>query len=141
MQYAKSLILVDQSRQRNNLSSRLRMSQFKVELALGGFHALNLIENGEFDVVLIKNDQEDMSAKELVGLIRTRWDEKKLPSVVLMKNLTEEENAEIIDFGANFCFEASTDYIDVLKTLQTLVDEKVKNTKKKKGKKTVKPQK
>lgn len=83
--YDKNILLIDNGKQRHNLSSRLRMTGHRVELVTSGFHGIHMLEEDHFDVVIIKNHPEDMPSFEVTGLIRTKWDENQM-KVIFMQD-------------------------------------------------------
>jgi CheY-like chemotaxis protein len=84
---------------RNNLATFLRLQGCVVELAAGGFHLLHLIEKtNDYKLIIIHNDMVDMSAMEIVSLIRVNKTKKELPIVFISAD--KHSNEEICDFVA-----------------------------------------
>ena len=85
----KIILLVDEdAKYRQNLSSRLSMNGYKVYQATSGFHSLNLIEENIFDLILLKNSMGQMGGMETLILIRSS---KKNPSIPAILVKEEEE--------------------------------------------------
>lgn len=95
------LLIIDSLKERNDLSSRLRVLGFKIEAASGGFHALNLVENKKFQLVILIEDMEDMAAHEIITHIRSIRDKKQLPILFMSKISDQAELIEMIELGAN----------------------------------------
>lgn len=116
-QYDRSLLLIDNGKQRHNLSSRLRMTGFRVEMVTSGFHALQMLEDADFEIVIIKNHPDDMPSFEVTGLIRTRWDASELP-VVFMQDREYQQTIDMHrEMGVNVCLLSSVNFADLLKLL------------------------
>lgn len=89
---------------RNNLASTLRMQGYKVELAQGGFHLLHMLENSpefEIDLIIIHEDMDDMSAYEVVSLIRVNKSKSELPIVYISRHNEEEIVSEMLSVDTN----------------------------------------
>lgn len=88
---------------RNNLASKLRVDNFEVEFATGGFHMLHLIENmrDQLNMIIINEDMHDMSAQEMIGLVRLAKSKSELPILFISKNNDEAEIRELVLTGAN----------------------------------------
>ena len=100
-----SVLLATQSlAYRNNLASTLRMQGYKVELAQGGFHLLYMLENPQnfdIDLIIIHEDMDDMSAYELVSLIRANKSKTELPVVFISRHNNEEIISEMMSVDTN----------------------------------------
>jgi len=98
-----SVLLVDGNlKRRNTLASRLRVSGFVVEAAIGGFHALNLSEGKEYSGILVIEDSDDMLAYEIIPLMRQQHpDKEKHPILYLGDRSQPEEIIEMMNIGAN----------------------------------------
>ncbi len=105
------ILLVDQNpTRRNNLSSRLRMLGYTIEIASSGFQALHLLEDSNFNkynqkryrLVLVLDDSEDMPGREIMLLMREVVKEKnKLPILLGSGDNDPEHILNIIKEGAN----------------------------------------
>ena len=116
--YDKNILLIDNSKQRHNLSSRLRMTGHKVELVTSGFHGLHMLEEHEFDVVIIKNHPEDMPSFEVTGLVRTKWDETAIKIIFMQdKNYVDTKKMHL-EMGVTEVVESSINFADLLKLIE-----------------------
>lgn len=107
------LLIHPEIKERNDIASRLRINEFEVECAMGGFHALSLIEKHPYDIMLIIGDMEDMGASEIIMLIRNAKSKEELPILYSAQNATQKEIIEAIEIGAND-FLAKTDQFNLL---------------------------
>ena len=116
-----TILLIDRdSRRRNNTSSRLRVQDVETELATGGFHAIHLIENNQYDVVIVVEDMEDMSGEEIMGLIRTQFDGKKLPILYSAETKDEDTILNAIEIGASDFLPLSANFNELIKKIEKL---------------------
>ena len=108
--YLKILIADENVQHRNTLASRLRLIGIHVEIASGGFHLLNILENANDFVpfIIMHEDLSDMSALECILLTRTNYDPEKLPILFISRDNSKEKIDEIISNGANEYFVEST---------------------------------
>lgn len=87
---------------RNNLAAKLRMESFEAEFATGGFHLLHIIEKfSDYKMIIIHEDMSDMSARELIGLIRLARSKQELPILFISKNIDEDVIYDLVLTGAN----------------------------------------
>jgi DNA-binding response OmpR family regulator len=81
------------------------MQGHKVELATGGFHLLYLLENQEDEekriIVIIHEDMQDMSAYEIISLIRANKTKYELPVLYVSRNKIKEDVVAILSVDAN----------------------------------------
>ena len=130
-----AILLVDNDPvRRNNTSSRLRVQNIETELATGGFHAVHLVENNKYDLVIIIEDMEDMSAFEVMGLIRTQFPGNKLPILYSSRSTAEQTILAGVEAGASDYLVLSDNFNELLKKIEklTYVPEPVKKKDKKK---------
>ena len=105
------LLLVDENpTRRNNLSSRLRMLGYGIEICSSGFQAIHLLEetllnkesNKNYRLILVLDDSEDMSGREIMLLMRELVKDKaKLPILIGHPDDDPENILKIIKEGAN----------------------------------------
>lgn len=107
------LLIHPEIKERNDIASRLRSNDFEVECAMGGFHALNLLEKHPYDIMLIIGDMEDMAANEIIMLTRNAKSKEELPILYSSQNVTQKEIIEAFEIGAND-FLAKTDQFNLL---------------------------
>lgn len=106
-----TILLVDQNpTRRNNLSSRLRMMGYTIEIASSGFQAIHLLEDTQtnqynkkrYRLILILGDSEDMPGREILLLMREIIKEKaKLPILLGNPDDDPENILKMIKEGAN----------------------------------------
>ena len=106
-----------------NLASRLRVQGHYIEVASGGFHTLNLLEdtNNSFNMMIIMGDQHDTSANEVTSHIRTLFSKKELPVLIMKDTQDKEEVLEAFSWGANDFSSRKLNFNDLLKRLEKLV--------------------
>jgi DNA-binding response OmpR family regulator len=113
------LIVSDMVQKRNNISSRLRAQLFTLEGAQDGLHALHLIEKNSYRLVLLLNDMELMSKREVLQLIRIDETKETLPLIFLQEEESPDEISYMLENGANgFVVEGGNfqDMIDQIKS-------------------------
>ena len=85
---------------RNVLSSKFRMENFDVELATGGFHLLHLLEKEKpVNMIVINCDMPDMSAYEIISMIRESKAKTELPIIYIANSIPTNEIGELISNG------------------------------------------
>lgn len=99
----KILIATEAMTFRNNLASKLRIDNFEVEFATSAFHMLHLLEQEKepFHMVIINENMHDMSAIEMIGLVRLAKSKQELPILFISKSNDEEDICELVFTGAN----------------------------------------
>lgn len=120
---ATVLLIEDNINLRNNISSRLRSSFYKVQSPINGFHAINLFEEDEYDLVLILSDMSDMSLIEVLSLIRTNTHKDSLP--IICYSESREEIADAFNLGANDFLIDKNDFQEINNKLER--SKKVRN--------------
>jgi CheY-like chemotaxis protein len=86
------LIVEDNESVANSTKELLADDDVKITLAHCGREALQLIENGSFDCIILDLNLPDISGLELLGKIRQGDDQERIPVVVFTgKELTNEE--------------------------------------------------
>tara|TARA_R110002049_G_scaffold40326_1_gene122962 strand:- start:182 stop:577 length:396 start_codon:yes stop_codon:yes gene_type:complete len=96
----KSILLIDDHQQRKTeLSSRLRMQGYTIDIATGGFHGVHLMEKNSYDLVMMIDDMSDLSTQETVGLIKATAQKKNsdIP-VMVMRSVGKELDDDEIEF-------------------------------------------
>ncbi|EQC52521.1 response regulator [Bacteriovorax sp. DB6_IX] len=98
----KKLLIIDsKASRRDTLASRFRLQGFYVELSNSGFHSLSQIEKYDFDSVVIQGNLFDMSAIELIGLMRGVFRKDELQIIYVDKKASQEEILELYKLGIN----------------------------------------
>jgi len=87
---------------RNILAGKLRLEGFEVEFATGGFHMMHILEKfTDYKMVNINEDMHDMSAQEMIGLVRLTKSKQELPILFISKSNNEEDICDMVFTGAN----------------------------------------
>lgn len=89
------LIIDENNHRKNTLSSRLRALGHVIDSATGGFHGLHLVEKTPYNLVLLFDDMNDMSAVEIHSIIRTRSPSQKLPIIILRSEAHKLDQQEL----------------------------------------------
>lgn len=111
----KILVASEDLNFRNNLAAKLRMDKFEVELAIGGFHLLHLLEtNNDYSLIIINENMKDMPGFEAISLIRITKTKKELPILYVSKNDSEDEVCDLVFMGANEYIVQSTNYSPII---------------------------
>lgn len=117
-----SILLIDGVETRKKqISSRLRMQSFDVELAEGGFHAIHMAEKKTFNLVIIQGDDlEDMPAEEVTGLVRSIHSRDQLPILVILSEADDEYAAILAESGVNEILVSNGNFNLILTEIQKL---------------------
>lgn len=100
---------------RNILAGKLRLEGFEVEFAVGGFHMMHILEKfTDCKMVIVNEDMHDMSAQEIIGLIRLIKSKQELPILFISKSNSEEEICDMIFAGANEYIVQSANFNPIL---------------------------
>lgn len=115
------IIIADENiKSRDTLASKLRFLGFHVELATGGFHLIHMYEKFfDFNLIIMNEDMLDMSANEMIMLVRTKKNKIELPILYISRHSSEDEICEKILNGAN-------EYIVKTTNFQPIIDRAVK---------------
>lgn len=105
---------------RNILASKLRLENFDVEFADGGFHMLHLLEKNRdtFNMIICNEDMKDMPAFETISMIRQTKSKTELPILFISKSGTEEEICDMIFNGANEYIIQTANYRPIIERAQ-----------------------
>jgi DNA-binding response OmpR family regulator len=115
----KILIVDENVTFRNNLASKLRIQGYTVEFASGGFHLLHTLERiKEYNLLIIHEDMLDMSAEEMISLIRINKTKSELPILFISQNDSETEIAEMVSNGANEYIIKSSNFQPIIEKTQ-----------------------
>ena len=116
----KICILSENINFRNILAGKLRMENFDVEFADGGFHLLNLLEHQKstFNMIICNEDMTDMPSFEIISMIRQSKSKKELPILYISKTDSEEEICEMIFNGANEYIVQTANYKPIVERAQ-----------------------
>ncbi len=96
----KAILLIDDHQQRKaELSSRLRMQGFTIDIATGGFHSIHLMEKNSYNLVMMIDDMNDLSTQETVSLIKTTALKKNSDvPVMVMRSAGKELDKDEMEF-------------------------------------------
>jgi PleD family two-component response regulator len=98
----KVIIATEVVSYRNNLATTLRVQGFTVELVTGGFHLLSLLEqDASISLIIVHENMHDMSAYEIISMIRTIKSRTELPTFIVSKVQNPEDVKGMVDAGAN----------------------------------------
>ncbi len=97
----KIIIMDNQASRRDTLASRLRLQGFVVELSLGGFQTLSLLEEELFDSLIIIERTPDMPVIEIMSLARSLFDKNELQIIYLDRKPKQDEILEYNEHGLN----------------------------------------
>lgn len=98
----KCILIVDKKpSRRDTLASRFRLQGIKVELSPSGFQALSMIEKDSYDTVIILGNQQDMSAYELISLMRNVYKKEELQIIYTDLKIDEDIVMNILKQGAS----------------------------------------
>lgn len=100
MNSRKAILIIDDHQQRKTeLSSRLRMQGFSIDVATGGFHSIHLMEKNHYNLVLMIDDMNDLSTSETVGLIKITALKKNIDiPVMIMRSAGKELDPDEIEY-------------------------------------------
>lgn len=116
----KICILSENINFRNILAGKLRMENFDVEFADGGFHLLHLLERhrGDYQMIIFNEDMKDMPAFEIITMVRQAKSKAELPILFISKNNDEEEVCDMIINGANEYLIQNSNYKPIVECAQ-----------------------
>ncbi|MBC7712423.1 MAG: response regulator [Rhizobacter sp.] len=116
----KICILSENHSFKNILAGKLRMENFDVEFADGGFHLLHLLERhrDDFNMIIFNEDMQDMPAFEVISLIRQSKSKTELPILFISKNGSEEDIYEMVLSGANEYVVQTANYKPIVERAQ-----------------------
>jgi DNA-binding response OmpR family regulator len=100
---------------RNILAGKLRLEGFEVEFATGGFHMMHILEKfTDYKMVIINEHMHDMSAQEMIGLVRLTKSKQELPILFISKSNNEEDICDMVFTGANVYIVQSPNFNPIL---------------------------
>ena len=98
---ARILVVDDLPDNRDILSRRLTRRGLSVVEAEGGIRALELIEQSEFDIVLLDLMMPDVSGVDVLRRVRQLRSRFELPIIVVSAKSESEDVVECLNLGAN----------------------------------------
>lgn len=116
----KVLIVSENINFRNILAGKLRtQDSFDVEFATGGFHLLHILERQrDIDLIICNEDMDDMSAHEIISMVRIAKTKTELPILFISKNNDEEDICDLIFIGANDYIVQTANYKPIIERAQ-----------------------
>ena len=102
-------------------SSRLRMQNFVVEIAQGGFHSIHMVEKEKFDLIILQGDElEDMPSQEVVSLIRNIHSPKEMPILAILLEEDDELASSLAESGTNEIIINTGNFNMILKEIEKI---------------------
>lgn len=98
---ARLLVVDDNENNRDMLSRRLRRQGFEVEVAESGHEALEKIENGRFELVLLDVMMPGMSGIEVLQAIRNSHSIEELPVIMATARSDSQDIIDALELKAN----------------------------------------
>jgi serine/threonine protein kinase len=95
------LVVDDNEGNRDMLSRRLSKSGFTVESVSNGPDALERVERGELDLILLDVMMPGMSGLEVLKVLREQHSASELPVIMATANSKSEDIVEALELGAN----------------------------------------
>jgi diguanylate cyclase (GGDEF)-like protein/PAS domain S-box-containing protein len=97
-----SLLIVDDNpMNRDALSRRLERKDYVVQVAEDGQHALGLISQQPFDLVLLDVEMPAMSGMEVLQVLRQTYAPTQLPIIMVTAKTQSADIVEALQLGAN----------------------------------------
>jgi class 3 adenylate cyclase len=113
------LVVDDNELNRDMLSRRLGARGFAVETAEDGARALQRLEQGGFDLVLLDVMMPGLSGIDVLQRVRERWPESDLPVIMATARDATEDVVEALRLGANDYVTKPLDFPVVLARVET----------------------
>lgn len=98
---SRLLVVDDEEANRDMLTRRLERSGFTVDSVASGGSALDRIENGGYDAILLDSMMPGMSGLEVLKLLRAVHSPDQLPVIMVTAVTDGQSVAEALDLGAN----------------------------------------
>jgi len=113
------LVVDDNELNRDMLTRRLGTRGFQVEAAADGERALQRLDQGSFDVVLLDVMMPGLSGLDVLREVRQRWPESDLPVIMVTARDATEDVVEALQAGANDYVTKPLDFPVVLARVET----------------------
>ncbi len=95
------LVVDDVEDNRDILTRRLERRGFEVDEASGGYEALEKIENGKYDLILLDIMMPDINGNEVLPIIRSKYNATELPVIMVSAKSQSDDVVESLNLGAN----------------------------------------
>lgn len=120
----EAILLVDEkSKFRQDLGVKLAAKGYKIEQAQSGFHAMHMVENDEYDIVVVAEKGKEMSGQEVLGLIRDKYKRSQVAVFIMGFKTTDEERELFVSLGANGFIPIEKGPNHALELIESLVKE------------------
>jgi two-component system alkaline phosphatase synthesis response regulator PhoP len=113
------ILLIDENKtHRDRLGQRLRGRGYDVTIGTGGFHACNLLENEDFNLIILVGNMFDMPGIEFMSLVRTEYGNDDLPIILLGTSTKSKDILDSLSNGANEYVVQSDNVATLLKKVE-----------------------
>jgi diguanylate cyclase (GGDEF)-like protein/PAS domain S-box-containing protein len=125
MKTPASLLVVDDSKMtRVSLQRHLQHEGYRVVTTESGRHALELVADQAFDVVLLDSMMPEMCGLAVVDSLRSRFSASELPIIMVTSNHESSHLVEAMSHGANDYITKPIDFPVLLARIETQVARK-----------------
>ncbi|HHQ47541.1 MAG TPA: response regulator [Acidobacteria bacterium] len=115
------LVVDDNEMNRDMLSRRLARRGYTVEVAEDGARALERIEAGRYDLVLLDIMMPGLDGYQVLETVRERWAPSDLPVVMATAKSESEDVVRALKMGANDYVTKPFDFPEVLARVRTQI--------------------
>jgi diguanylate cyclase (GGDEF)-like protein len=118
------LVVDDVADNRTVLVRRFRRRNFEIVEADGGIKALELIDSGSYDAVLLDVMMPDLNGLEVLRRIRLSHSPESLPVIMVTANSQSADVVEALELGANDYVSKPVDFAVALARVNAQVERK-----------------
>lgn len=119
------MIVDDEENNRDMLSRRLQRAGFAVETAPDGQRALQLIQEREYELILLDQMMPGLSGLDVLRLLRATYTPQDLPIIMVTAVTESKAIAEAIELGANDYVTKPVDYPVAMARIRSHLGRKV----------------
>lgn len=116
------LVVDDEEANRDMLARRLKRRHFDVTMAADGAAALELVEQHNFDLILLDLMMPGISGLEVLKIVREQYSASQLPVIVITAQRGRESAIAAIEAGANDYISKPVDLAVLMARIQSQVD-------------------
>jgi sigma-B regulation protein RsbU (phosphoserine phosphatase) len=116
------LVVDDDEANRESLRRRLERRGYKLTVAIDGKHALQLIEHGKFDLVILDVMMPGISGLEVLDHVRKQYSPTQLPIIMATAKDQSEDVVAALERGANDYVTKPLDFAVVSARVRTQLD-------------------
>ncbi len=116
------LVVDDNEMNRELLARRLQQRGYGVETAADGYLALQAVESGSFDLVLLDVMMPGLSGIDVVRTLRESWSAAELPVIMATARDGSEDIVQAFEAGANDYVTKPIDFPVILARIRTQLD-------------------